>query len=246
MSNLQCGYITSKDRQRHLFKWILALQAVLICSLLLFLGNWQLQRAAEKEQLLLQFTQGGIKQNSSATPILLFDKIELSGQLLTDHYFFLDNRTWQGQVGYEVIAALKTSDANIQLISLGWLAAPIDRNLLPPLTLPSAVLNVTAYADRPSKALLLGDDTWTQSWPKRIQQLDFKKIASALNTPVAEWLYRPVSQVIPALTLTWKPVVLPPQRHTGYAIQWYGLAITWLICSIILARKMFINKEIRV
>ncbi|SFF85738.1 SURF1 family protein [Neptunomonas qingdaonensis] len=243
MSNLQCGYINSKDRQRNLFKWILALQAVLICSLLLFLGNWQLQRAAEKEQLLLQFTQAEVKQNSSATPIHLFDKVELSGHLITDHYFFLDNRTWQGQVGYEVIAALKTNQANIQLISLGWLAAPSDRNRLPSLTLPNSALNVIAYADKPSKALLLGDDTWTQSWPKRIQQLDLHKISSALKTPVSEWLFRPVSQVIPELTLTWKPVVLPPQRHTGYAVQWYGLATAWLICSAILARKMFINKE---
>ena len=243
MSNLQCRYNNSKDRQRHLFKWVLVLQALLICSLLAFLGNWQLQRAAEKEQLLLQFSQGEVKRSSSDTPIHLFDKVELNGQLLTDQYFFLDNRTWQGHVGYEVIAALKTNETSIKLISLGWLAASSDRNLLPPLTLPVAVLNVIAYADKPSKPLLLGKDTWAQGWPKRIQNIDLEKISGTLNAPVSEWLYRPKNQVIPELTLTWKPVVLPPQRHTGYAVQWYGLAIAWLVCSAVLAQKMFNNNK---
>lgn len=240
MSNLQCGYITSKDRQRNLFKGIIALQAVLICSLLILLGNWQLQRAAEKEQLLLQFSHGETKQATNPN-IQLFDKIVLKGQL-SNLYFLLDNRTWQGQVGYEVIAALTADNQKAQLISLGWLAAGADRNQLPSLSLPSSILSLTAYADKPSSPLLLGEDRWNQGWPKRIQQLDLNKISAALQLPVSQWLYRPIKQVIPDLTLIWEPVVLPPQRHTGYAVQWYGLAVAWLICSAALAKKMFTHQ----
>lgn len=241
MSNLQCGYINSKDRQRNLFKWILTLQAVLICSLLIFLGNWQLHRAAEKEQLLLQFSHGETKKASSST-IHLFDKVELSGTL-SSRYFLLDNRTWQGQAGYEVIAALIAHNKKSQLISLGWLAAGPDRRALPAFSLPNVIPSIVAYADKPSTPLMLGEDHWAQGWPKRIQHLDLNKISAALNTPVSEWLYRPTKQVIPELTLTWEPVVLPPQRHTGYAVQWYGLAAAWLICSAALAKKMLTNKE---
>ncbi len=241
MSDLQCRYITSKDRQRNLFKWILTLQAVLICSLLLFLGNWQLQRAAEKEQLLLQFSHGETKQSTNAN-IRLFDKVELSGSL-SNRYFLLDNRTWQGQVGYEVIVALIADNRKAQLISLGWLAAGPDRRTLPAFSVPNKMPNIVAYADKPSTPLLLGEDHWSQDWPKRIQHLDLNKISTALNTSVSVWLYRPTKQVVPELILTWEPVVLPPQRHTGYAVQWYGLAAAWLICSAVLAKKMFTNKE---
>ncbi|WP_028467862.1 SURF1 family protein [Neptunomonas japonica] len=241
MSDLQCRYSNSKDRQRNLFKWILTLQAVLICSLLIFLGNWQLQRAAEKEQLLLQFSHGETKQANN-TYIRLFDKVELNGTL-SKRYFLLDNRTWQGQVGYEVIVALIGNNKKTRLISLGWLAAGDDRRTLPALSLPNAIPSIIAYADKPSAPLLLGEDHWSQGWPKRIQHLDLNKISAALNTPVSAWLYRPTKQVLPELTLTWEPVVLPPQRHTGYAVQWYGLAAAWLICSAVLAKKVLTNKE---
>jgi cytochrome oxidase assembly protein ShyY1 len=217
------------------------MQAVLICSLLIFLGNWQLERAAEKEQLLLQFSHAETKQATNPN-IHLFDKIELSGQL-SSRYFLLDNRTWQGQVGYEVIAALITNNSKAQLVSLGWLATVADRSQLPHISLPSSNLSITAYADKPSTPLLLGEDRWNQSWPKRIQHVNLNKISAALNAPVSAWLYRPTKQVVPELILTWEPVVLPPERHTGYAVQWYGLAAAWLICSAALAKKMLTHKE---
>ncbi|SIS43364.1 Cytochrome oxidase assembly protein ShyY1 [Neptunomonas antarctica] len=220
------------------------MQALIICSLLVGLGNWQLQRANEKEQLLMKFSNAQTKQSISDDQIHRFDKIELSGTLMTHRFFLLDNRTWQGKVGYELIAALQPdSGKSLQLVSLGWLAATSDRNQLPSIVIPDNQFNFTAYADHPSQPLLLTADRWAEGWPKRIQQVDLKKIAVALNTPASAWLFRPVSPPLQELTLTWKPVVLPPERHIGYAVQWFGLAVAWLICSMVLAWKMFINKE---
>ena len=219
------------------------MQALIICSFLVVLGNWQLKRATEKEQLLLQFSHAETALNN--TPIHLFDKVELNGRLLTDRFFLVDNRTWQGRVGYELIAAIQTNTApSIQLVSMGWLAAGTNRNSLPQISLPSQQIRFTAYADKPSQPLMLGKDPWSDTWPKRIQRVDLKKISLSLNLPVSQWLYHPTTPIMKELILTWKPVVLPPQRHIGYAVQWFGLAAAWFICSGVLARKMLTNKEI--
>lgn len=36
-----------------------------------------------------------------------------------------------------------------------------------------------------------------------------------------------------SLQYNWQPVVMSPQRHYAYALQWFALAATWLIFGII-------------
>ncbi|WP_343239036.1 SURF1 family cytochrome oxidase biogenesis protein, partial [Stenotrophomonas sp.] len=33
------------------------------------------------------------------------------------------------------------------------------------------------------------------------------------------------------------PNTLPPQRHLGYAVQWFGLALTVLVVALVLERR---------
>ena len=40
-----------------------------------------------------------------------------------------------------------------------------------------------------------------------------------------------------ALQTGWPIVAMPPQRHYGYAVQWYGLAIAFVIVFLVASAR---------
>ena len=41
----------------------------------------------------------------------------------------------------------------------------------------------------------------------------------------------------------WSPNVMPPSRHVGYAVQWWGLALAALVVMVIGGRRMTRDRE---
>lgn len=41
----------------------------------------------------------------------------------------------------------------------------------------------------------------------------------------------------------WKPVIMPPSRHIGYAVQWFGLTITLWLLYFFWLRKLRRDRE---
>jgi len=65
-------------------------------------------------------------------------------------------------------------------------------------------------------------------------------LSSALKMPT---LARRVLKLDPALRIGYArdldilPNTLPPERHLGYAVQWFGLALTVLITALVLTLR---------
>lgn len=205
--------------------------------LLLGLGGWQLQRAEEKAKLVAQWQQVDTTKLLSAPVLSRFDRVKIRGQLDPMCWFLLDNRVRDGEVGYDVIGMFRPEgQQKLLLVVLGWVAAGDDRTLLPAIQLPEQELTLVGRLDQPQPGLQLAEDRWGSGWPKRIQQLDLQKISQHMARPFEPWVFRPDVELISGRPTPWQPVVVPPERHLGYAVQWFGLAIAWTILSIWFAR----------
>ena len=70
---------------------------------------------------------------------------------------------------------------------------------------------------------VFGEDAWSDGWPKVIQRLEVERMAGLLPETLAVEVRLEAGQ--PGV-FTPAPVALnmPASKHTGYAVQWFGLA----------------------
>ncbi len=228
------------------FKHKLLVFFVLLFPLLISLGFWQLSRYEEKKALQQQFEQYLDEPPAPLNQVMRTDepryrRITVSGFYENAHSFLLDNRVFQGQSGYEVFTPFRMLEGRFILVNRGWLARGADRSVLP--AIPSHFGQVTLEGMLYSplgKAFVLGSDPWDDLWPKRIQSLDFPRIENLLEQPVSEYFLVLDREQSGSLTYTFKPVVMSPAKHMGYAVQWFLMAACLLV---LVTYRLTANKE---
>ena len=209
------------------------------------LGFWQLERAEQKRQILARWEAtasvlSALPAHRTAASEYDGRSVELQGVLLQQRILFLDNRIRQGQVGYEVLVVLdvKASPSYV-LLNLGWLPAGQDRSLLPDVVLPAGDIHVAGRLVTPVRGFTLGPADWQEGWPKRIQQIDLQAISSALHVELYPQVIRMSEPVLPDIQVGWAPVNMPPERHIGYAFQWFMMSIALTVCLIVFGWRLW-------
>ncbi|WP_331345852.1 SURF1 family protein [Cellvibrio sp. UBA7661] len=209
--------------------------------LLLGLSLWQWQRAEEKYQTLERIAgwkkQGAVNVSRLLT-ISAADRdgvyMEFSGRWLAPAVWLLDNRLVNGRAGYDVLIAVKdiSSSGNTPavLLNLGWIAAPVSRASLPAIDVPS-VLPVQGIFRTRTQGILLGTNIENNDhWPIRIQQVDPSLLSNSIDTSlVSGVVYQEKNS---PFVIHYRPVMLPPERHKAYALQWFLLAIAVVVIAL--------------
>ncbi|GAA0698596.1 hypothetical protein GCM10009104_28900 [Marinobacterium maritimum] len=227
---------SSKADRRRRFKYVRLGLWLLGVPLLLFLGSWQLQRAEQKRIWLQQLDDTPATTVTGALERLEHYEwvpVQLEIELVPLKVFLLDNRTRQGQVGYEVVVPVRVDEGSWWLGSLGWIAAPPLREQLPEVELARRWVRVEAVLSRPLQSVTLAESQIEPGWPRRIQSLDLEQIREALAMPV-EPLVLHLKTAVSDVILPRERIYtgIEPERHLGYAVQWFGLALAlsvWLV-----------------
>lgn len=213
--------------------WAMTAFVLFFLPVTLALGMWQLNRAYEKNQLLdalaqqaemLQQWDQGLAP-APGTPVS-------SCVVLAGTEWYLDNRTMDGRVGYDLYwPARLCSDGTALLIRAGWLEGPATRDRLPASRLPDlppgqATLIQGQIRPAPGTPWLTAGAQQVESRRWRLQNLtDVPDQEWGEDTPIVQ-----ITQPEPwALVDNWDPVNMPPERHIGYAIQWFGLAAVLVV-----------------
>ena len=111
--------------------WLITVAAVLATLATLSLGQWQLNRAAEKRAIQEQRDQQGERSaldNAAfmalSTPLEeLHRPVQLKGHWLADQTVFLDNRQMNAKPGLYVITPLKIEGSSaVVVVQRGWIA----------------------------------------------------------------------------------------------------------------------------
>lgn len=229
--------------------WLFAL--VLIAAFA-SLGAWQLRRADEKQAMLDRADAALSRRDPqplaaahSAARARDYDWAHGGGRFAAQPPVLLDNQQRNGRVGVRVYRAFEPEQGDALLVDLGWLPWPADRSL-PPAALapppPGRIELRGLLAPPPAQGLALGeavaaraDATGTRAW--LATRLDRAAIATALGTPA---LAPRVLRLDPASALGFERDLvllantLPPAKHRGYAVQWFGLALAALVTALVL------------
>ena len=62
-------------------------------------------------------------------------------------------------------------------------------------------------------------------WPLVVQEVDVSRISEILGVSLLPFVVALELADDSPFVSNHKPVVMPPEKHLGYAIQWFGLAI---------------------
>lgn len=149
----------------------------------------------------------------------------------------LDNQRRGQAVGVQVLGVFKPRSGAPLLVELGWLPVPPDRRLPRP-ALPTGEVELAGLlTPPPAPGLALGADHLAQGSHWLLTRVDIPALSKATGVALAPRVLR----LDPALAnlgfardLDVLPNTLPPERHRGYALQWFGLSATLLAITLFL------------
>ena len=131
-----------------------------------------------------------------------------------------------GQVGYDVLTPLRVEGlAEVLLVDRGWLARGARRSDVPVWQTPAGEVTLIGYLHRPVDVPLVTGDV-SESFGGRwvVSQIDPALLGKHLGMPVQARVLRLAPQSEHGFRRDWPLVSMTPQRHYGYAVQWFGLA----------------------
>lgn len=221
--------------------WKLALLAFIFIGIFCGLGTWQLSRAKQKEVLLANFDERLKATHRTSAELALssdwrFYRARLHGYFDNEHTFLLDNKTFHGQVGYEIYTPFKAEGLLFPiLVDRGFIPLGKNRNSLPNIAPITAKTEITGLLNLPPAYFALGNmaDSKSVNWPLRIQYVNLSELKNVYNTTLFPYILLLAPDQTP-YAIEWKIVISGPEKHKGYALQWFALALTLLILFIVL------------
>ncbi|BDY03128.1 SURF1 family protein [Ferrimonas sp. YFM] len=223
-------------------KVLVPLVTLLTFCALVKLGWWQLQRAEEKRDLLAQMVQNGRValrwEQLSDEPALTGRPLNISGVPRTEHSLLLDNRTLSGRVGYQWLLPLEVVPGEPWLLlDMGFVPSGRDRAVLPELPQVAQQLQLEGRLYRPGHNPLANRLLPEPGAVTRIQAVNFQELSAWLERPLHPWLLFVDQPADLGFERHWRPVTLSPERHQGYAMQWFGLALAWVVVVALVWRR---------
>ncbi|TRX55141.1 SURF1 family protein [Thalassomonas sp. M1454] len=222
--------------------WPWVIFTLLVFSILIKLGLWQASRANEK-QLRLDHIQNlvstkaidlttllSLNSNSTTDPEINDLPVRISGEFNNQQKFLLDNQTNNGRLGYRVVQIFNDTQSNKSvLVNLGWVQGSINRSELPDLKDFTGIQSLQGNVRIIEQGIVLTEQKLTtEQWPVRIQQIDIAQISQLINKQLLPFVVFLDKKEDIGYEKNWQPVVMPPEKHQGYAVQWFSLAAAWL------------------
>jgi cytochrome oxidase assembly protein ShyY1 len=223
-------------------------------ALFVRLGIWQLDRADEARHLLAAFDAApkaaleDFAAVRAAPPADRYPHVRVHGRFLADRSWLRDEQIRDGKLGVEVYAAFvaEGSDASngkdeVLLVDRGWIAWSHERGTqpaLPPLA-EGEVAVTGVYAPFPGNGIRVGGNALTRQaqWPKLTLAIDAQEIAADLNRPLLPRVLLLDADAASGFVRSWTPSVMPPERHRGYAVQWFTFAVAAIVIFVLLHYK---------
>ncbi len=208
-----------------------ALTAVL-CALFIFLGRWQWHRGNQRQEAWDRFSRGAEKVLSLGSRPLAevpqFQRVSVAGRFDAAHQFLLDNRSYEGRPGYEVLTPLVRASGNVALVDRGWVPFSGLRERLPGVAIKSHdEITVTGRVSvLPSAGLQSGRAAPSSQapWPKVTSFPTMNELSQAFGGPLERQILLLDSHDPDGYIRDWHPPGLEPTRHWSYAVQWWSFA----------------------
>ena len=219
-----------------------------VLALLMGLSLWQLQRAGEKTRLIDAFVEA---QSASVDEVpdeevarrlageaAVFVKACVTGRYDERRQVLLDGQVQGGQAGLRVWTPLLREAGPPVIVDRGWVAQDVRLGPTEPLAVGGEERTACGMLVRlPRSGWRLPPPRGVTDWPRRMVYPEMADLEGALGLPVYPLLLLLDPDAPDGFLRRWQPVSLGPERHYGYAVQWAGLAVTWVVATIVYRRR---------
>jgi surfeit locus 1 family protein len=231
---------------RFKLRWVPLVATVIVAAAGVALGQWQTWRGDEKQAILVRMGERQAAPAMMFGPALLqpdlhqqeFRRIRLKGEFVAQWTTYLDNRPYNSMPGLYVMTPFKIAGSEHSvLVERGWVPLNLtDRSKVPALPLASGMQEIEGVLRLGAGHLLqLGKATAPQPGAL-MQNLEIPAFAQASGLSLLPFV---IEQHVDAgnahdgLVRDWPAPALGIERHRGYAVQWYALALMAIIFFVV-------------
>jgi cytochrome oxidase assembly protein ShyY1 len=211
------------------------------------LGWWQIGRAREKQAMVDSFARGTLTSvtlgDVTVDELPRYQHVSVQGSYEPERQVLLDNMpSSTGQAGYRVLTPLRRPGATkLLLVDRGWVPLGPSRERLPPVEVRARPRTVAGRLDQlPVPGVRVGpaEAAGAKGWPRVLNFPVTVDLEAALGEPVESRILLLDASHPDGYQRAWRPSVgAPPERHLGYALQWFALALALLVIFIALSLK---------
>ena len=224
-----------------------AFGVAVFCSL----GNWQLNRSAERRAELDAFEKASAAAPGAALAAIGADggyqRVKVTGRYDAGRQILLDNMTHEGRSGYHVLTPLSAA-GRVVLVNRGFIAGGAKREDFPDVSVADnerEVVGVAAPYFQPGMRLDAPVDP--KSWPRRMVYPTAAQLGEAIGEALPDYQILLDHSEPDGYVRAWRPYGMSPERHLAYAVQWFGLAAAaagiWLAVTLTRMRRMRTRNE---
>ena len=224
--------------------WLPALAYLLLMPAMLWLGFWQLDKFDRQRERLAQFAAADAAPVSAASVTdpaeLAFRRVVARGRFDGARQVLIDNIVREGRNGFYVVTPLVLDDGDALLVNRGWIPQTPTREPIGALAVDDAPREVSGrIGSLPVGGLRLGaPDAAGDDWPRILQFPTIDDVAGTVGRPLRNWVLLADPAERSGFVRDWRPGGLPPERHLGYAVQWFAMALALtVIAAILLFRR---------
>ena len=212
-------------------------------AFLVSLGFWQLDRADQKRTIEASIQ----KANTGVVELIInqnellnkeYYEVRLQGSYIGDKQFIYDNQIVDQASGYYVLTPfVLTGQSNAIMINRGFIPWNGRRDQLDDIAVDSTYREIKIQVSRPIKRIELKTSDISNQFPVLIQAIDFDVIEEISSTSFVDviGLLDPSSD--DGFVRKWKPYTGSIEKHIGYAIQWFLMALVLGIIGIRIGLK---------
>jgi len=206
------------------------------------LGFWQISRAQQKQQILNKLANSDVSVLTSLKSVDReqvdnFAKVQLNTSLMMPKNLLIENKIQNGKLGYHVLNLVNDEGSNkIFLVNRGWVEGKANRQEMPYVRLPANAWQVKGrlYQINPD---VLSSNAEIENHGKilRLPILDsytLELLVAYFELPIEPYILRLDSDVSDVYEVDWQWVSMAPEKHLGYAFQWFALSLAFLLASL--------------
>ncbi len=212
-------------------------------AFLVSLGFWQLDRADEKRGI-----EASIKLANTGSVELIVEEgilknkeyyeVRLQGKYLSDKQFIYDNQIVNQVSGYYVLTpyALEGQSKTI-LINRGFIPWNGRRDKLADIGIGQDAREIKVLISKPIKRMELKPTEIGIQFPILIQSIDLEDMASLASVDFSSVIGLLDPSASNGFVRKWEPYTGSIEKHIGYAVQWFLMALVLAIIGIRIAIK---------
>ena len=211
--------------------------------LLISLGFWQLDRADEKRAIEDQIASANSGDEEFVTSVeFLKDKeyyhVRLQGSYIGDKQFIYDNQIVDQVSGYYVLTPFKLENqSGAIVINRGFIPWNGDREKLADISIDKTKSEIKVQISKPIKRIELKSSEIGNNFPVLIQAVDLVKMSEIAGVNFSSMVGLLDASMDDGFVRKWEPYTGSIEKHIGYAVQWFLMAIVLGIIGIRIAIK---------